>query len=884
MPAFFSHELPGPPMDSQLDGKGYCLAPTSPVGIFDLVRSWADKAPSAPALLAPDRDPTTFAQLATRIERTVAALNAAGIGPGDRVATILPDGPETGSLLLALTAGVSVAPLNPGLRLREIEVALSELRPRALILRTDSGREVAEAAQRASVPLVTMRSDPHSVAGAFTLDLPAGEEPCFATPDHIALILPTSGTTARPKLVPLTQLNLLASARSIASWLELSSRDRCLGVMPLFHIHGFVASVLASLAAGGSVICSDGFRPGRFFDLAAHFDATWYTAVPTIHQAVLAEAHRNPDGVARVRFRFIRSCSAALPPSVMVELERVFGVPVVEAYGMTEASHQIACNPLPPAPRKPGSVGLPAGAEIALLKDGELVGRGSSGDVLIRGPALTAGYIGIGADVVAGGWFRSGDVGRIDADGYLFLEGRVKEMINRGGEKIAPREIEEVLLEHAAVAEAVAFATPDARLGETVCAAVVLRAAASPNRDQHTAESELRAHVATHLAQWKTPERILIVQQIPKGPTGKVQRIGMAARLGLEETRQNGQPDQATSRPKIEAVLVAIWRSVLGIEQVRPTDDFFDAGGDSIMALQLLSKIERVTGVRLSMGALLGARTVEKMAALVNSGDATLREPRLAVVQAGGAKRPFFCVDAGPMYRALAARLGADQPLLSLYCPDARQLSAPYTLESLAAYHIDTIRAVQPEGPYLIGGWCAAGVIAYEMAVQLTSQGEAVGLLALFDAPNPAAPRGKEFPKSGRLTMALSLGAILLRGEDPGRGREYFTHLSQQLRRQAAVAFYDLSTWAGRPVRVRDAELAYDLGLRSYRPKPYAGPVLLFSRGDWATARYKDERLGWDGFLEHLDVRIIPGDHRQMFLEPQVGTTAAELRDRLRAF
>ena len=346
-----------------------------------------------------------------------------------------------------------------------------------------------------------------------------------------ALILHTSGTTSRPKMVPLSQANLLASAGNIAATLRLAAADRCLNVMPLFHIHGLMAPVLATLRVGAEVACTPGFDALRFFAWLKDTKPTWYSAVPTMHQAILARARRNEAAVRESALRFVRSSSASLPPQVMKALEDTFGAPVIEAYAMTEAAHQMCSNPLPPSPRKPGCVGPAAGPEVAIMDaSGTALAQGAEGEIVIRGENVTAGYLnnpGANATAFHGDWFRTGDQGVMDADGYVKVTGRLKEIINRGGEKIAPLEVDEVLLDHAAVAQVCTFAMPHEKLGEEVAAAVVLADGAEASA------RDLRQFAAERLADFKTPRRIVFVDEIPKGPTGKIQRIGLAAALGL---------------------------------------------------------------------------------------------------------------------------------------------------------------------------------------------------------------------------------------------------------------------------------------------------------------------------------------------------------------
>jgi oxalate---CoA ligase len=487
----------------------------------------------AAAIAGHDAPPLTYAALRALVDRTVAQLNELGVGRGDRVAIVLPNGPEMATTFLSVASAAASAPLNPAYRQDEFLFYLDDLKAKALIVEAGSESPALEAAQKLGVGLITLMPEPQVGAGAFRLCGDAGRpaaRPGPAEAQDVALILHTSGTTSRPKIVPLTGANIWTSARNIAASLELSEADRALNVMPLFHIHGLIAGLAAPLSRGGAVFCTGGFNALKFFAEMEAAGPTWYTAVPTMHQTILTRAGRNKEIIARHPLRFIRSSSASLPPKVIGELEAAFNAPVIEAYGMTEAAHQMASNPLNGA-RKPGSVGLAAGPEIAVMDEGgRLLGRGAIGEVVIRGDNVTLGYDNhpkANAEAFVNGWFRTGDQGVIDAEGYLTLTGRLKEIINRGGEKISPREVDEALMDHPAVLQAVAFAVPHEMLGEDVAAAVVLREGASAT------EQDLHAFVGQRLAAFKTPRRIVLVAEIPKGATGKLQRIGLAQKLGL---------------------------------------------------------------------------------------------------------------------------------------------------------------------------------------------------------------------------------------------------------------------------------------------------------------------------------------------------------------
>ncbi len=491
----------------------------------------AARDPASVALRAPGRAPLTSAALMTVAERTRARLNALGIGRGDRVAIVLPNGPEMAAAFLAVATAATTAPLNPAYREDEFAFYLEDLRAKALIVLKGADSPARAAAARLNVPLLELV--PREEAGDFALEggsPGSAAHPGPADEDDVALVLHTSGTTARPKIVPLTHANLCASANHIATTLALSPEDACLNIMPLFHIHGLVAAVLASMHGGGAVICTAGFDALRFFRQLDEERPSWITAVPTMYQAILARADRNAEVIARAKLRFLRSSSASLPAPVMLKLEETFGCPLVESYGMTEASHQMASNPLT-GPRKPGSVGLPAGPEIAIMdEEGNLLPQGATGEVVIRGPNVTKGYENnpeANAKAFTNGWFRTGDQGTFDTDGYLTLTGRLKELINRGGEKVSPLEVDNVLSAHPAVAQALTFAAPHPKLGEEVAAAVVLR------DGMEVSEQGLRDFAAQSLADFKVPRRIVFVPEIPKGATGKLQRIGLAEKLGV---------------------------------------------------------------------------------------------------------------------------------------------------------------------------------------------------------------------------------------------------------------------------------------------------------------------------------------------------------------
>jgi oxalate---CoA ligase len=495
----------------------------------------------SPAFRAPDRPTLDYGGLCHFVEATSGALVAAGISTRDKVAIVLPNSPEAATAFLSVANCAIAAPLNPAYKQDEFDYYLQDLDAK-LLLCSDADGPAATAAKGLGIP-VALASVNSDAAGVFDLDLPKGAAHPLSTakPDDIALVLHTSGTTSRPKLVPLTHRNVSASGQNVAASLGLTSDDTCMNVMPLFHIHGLIAAVLGSLAAGGSIYCTPGFNALKVFAWLKDAAPSWYTAVPTMHQAIVARAARNADILAATKLKFVRSSSSSLPPQVLADIEATFGCPVAEAYGMTEAAHQMTCNPIGADRRKAGSVGLPAGPEVGILTaEGVTKDPEALGEIVIRGENVTLGYLAnpkanaenfLPAEAGQFTWFRTGDQGKFDEGGFLYVTGRLKEIINRGGEKVSPREVDEILMDHEAVAQAVTFAVHHDKLGEDVAAAVVLKDGASAEA------SDIRAFASDRLAAFKVPRQVLILDEIPKGATGKLVRIGLAEKLGLESPK-----------------------------------------------------------------------------------------------------------------------------------------------------------------------------------------------------------------------------------------------------------------------------------------------------------------------------------------------------------
>lgn len=876
--------------------------PTHDACLYRLLKLQADQSPNAVAIAGVGRAPLTYIRLCGQIEYTVKTLNSIGIRRNDRIVLVLPNGPEMAVACIAVGACATAALLNPAYRENEFDSYLADLNAKALIVQSGVASPAIAVAEERGIPLFTLSPMLEAEAGVFTVvaNVGSGQFPKATTEtedvvlEDVVLILHTSGTTSRPKLVPLTQANICASARKVQAALEIASDDRYLNVMPLFHTQGVMLTI-ASLLEGASVVCTPGFSAAEFFKWIEEFRPTWYSAAPAIHQAILSQSGSNREIMARYPLRMIRSAASPLSPYLMAELERTFRCPVIEGYGMTEC-YPITSNPLPPSKRIAGSVGIAAGTEVAVIDEaGKLLPLGETGEIVVSGPHVMAGYLNDSANTnntFIDDRFRTGDQGYMDADGYLFVTGRLKEMINRGGEKISPWEVEEVLLEHSAVADAVSFAVPHLTLGEEVGAAVVLRDKASAT------ERDLQVFAANRLAEFKIPRRLLIVQQIPKSATGKVKRIGLAEKLGLKGADQapranNGVP--VAPRTSLEKEVAKIWAQVLGIAMVGIHDNFFDLGGQSLLAAQLVARIEQVFGKRLSLPAFLQAPTIEQLAKILAQEKRFPSWSSLEIIQPGGSKPPFIWVHGDESFGFLARFLGADQPLYGLehQRPDGKP--ARYTqVETIAAHYLEEIRTVQSHGPYFLGGYSFGGTVAFEMAQQLKKQGEKVGLLILLDSHFPGSAiadvhiGSTDFidPPDGtkghlrnlvRLRAQRKLNYVLVRVKR--RVKNAFDRRRTKIHKSIKKIVHKMYFAVERPLPF-NLWIPYilDIYLQArlkYAPRSYPGHAIYIK----SQMRSNDHQLAWrELMVEGMKVYEVPGDHLEIIKEPNAHAWAEKLQ------
>lgn len=834
------------------------LDPGNRSALFRKLAACAHRAEHSTVLLGPGIDALSFGRLMNEVESIAARLSDAGIRSNDIVAIANPSESEFLVTLLGVMRVASAAPLDPVLSEAELSSRLSRLGAAALITRS-------QAASTADAIKLTSGQTRRRV------------------PDDVALILESSGTLGAPNLVPLTHANLNAMAAALEDSFDLSPDDRLLSILPLHHLLGVICA-LAQLLSGGSVAFMGAFDAQRFLIALGELRPTWYAASPTIHHAILRAAENSSDGIRSGSLRFARCGSAAIDPDVLASLERILGIPIVNGYGLTEAgpvAHTSAQH------RKSGSVGRSIGPVIGIMDAaGTLMSAGRDGEVVLRGDSVTPGYLDDAANSAAfrDGWFHTGDLGHIDSDGDLFITGRIKETINRGGETISPLEIDAALTAHAAVQEAAAFAIPHPTLGDDIAAAILLRNGAD------VSEADLRRFLATRLSRAKMPSRFFFVDAIPRGATGKPKRKLLSEKYAAPPWPTAPRNETSDNLESFEESIAGIWEHVLKRSPARD-DNFFAAGGDSLALTVLLTAIQ--TDLNLSSEIwqrteLFEQPTVANLARIAAEcpSDDSARGPRFAdpgciVLQDAGDDPPFFFFPGaflGADYlRHLAHVLGKNRPFIVLGQSTSNDAQGIPDFHDAVNHAVDCIRRLHPSGPYLLGGHCYGGVQAFETAIRLSRLGAPAPLVALFDTPTPGYPkpmkRWRAYLKHarGRLTH-FRLAEIGDMTRDAA-GHVKFLYS----RRKPIVAVAETAAAAPTLPSPQPATV-----MRTYVPQPFSGAIVHFLAGDQAvTSRVlEDARLSWREFaLGGFEVVRTTGSHRSLFEESNAGQMAGRLRD-----
>jgi acyl-CoA synthetase (AMP-forming)/AMP-acid ligase II/thioesterase domain-containing protein len=867
--------------------------PTNNLGLIaQQIRRYSELQPDHPAVVAVGSKPLSYRALQFFIDAFRTCLREAGFGPNARIAVGLPHGPHAALAIVATTCSAIAVPFNPKQTSAEIETRFDVLRLDAVLLPQSSDCVVRRVAERRGLTIIEAVAAKDSELGfkiivRQTNSAKLSDESDKPHPETPAFILQTSGTSGEPKLIPFSHDNMLAAAARLQAWFQLKPEDRCLNASPVYYSHGLKVTVFTPLLTGGTIVFPT--DPSRF-DFSEWFSTlkpTWYSAGPTLHRLVFDHTGDRPDAKTAHALRFILSGGAPLPREVREGLQLALGVPVVEHYGSSEAA-QIAANVPSPGPCKPGTCGVPWPDTLVIVdENGKAVAPGEQGEILLRGPTVISGYLdaeALNRASFVDGWFKTGDIGSLDEEGFLTLHGRRNDLINRGAEKIWPIEIENALMRHPAVAEAAAFAVPHPRLGEDVAAAVALRPGTQ------VLSVELRKYLGEILSSFKVPRQIFVLDRLPKGSTGKIMRRELSASLPSKTVAPQPVPISSADA-LLSKQLTELWLRLLKSGPLTIDDDFFEKGGDSLLAAEMLVEIERLIGRPVSPSILFEATTIRQLMGKL-SGTESSQSKILLQLFPEGSKPPLVFFH-GEIYgngyytKQLSDLLGPDQPLTVIAPHGIDDTFVPVSIEAMAADRLALIRKAHPHGPYRLAGYCVGGLVAFETARLLIAAGEKVEIVVMLDSPlvngRPFAQRvlsclGRLRPIVGSYADPIMARAVshLIRADMISNRSElqmawaWFRSVAAGVRRQSlarlgaktpAVATHG----AVRPkINPRDNPAFYgtydDLrysgyykALANYIPSPAPIPIVYFS------VEYK--AAGWRSISSKIEEIKMFGDH-----------------------
>ncbi|OPX64926.1 MULTISPECIES: AMP-binding protein [unclassified Methanoregula] len=866
--------------------------------------------PDAPAIESPGLEPLTYRDLREQIACVVRSLNEQGFRPNDRIAVVMPNGPETAVAILAVMAGFTVVPLNHQMKETDFSDFYSFLGIRAVVVR-DRDTPAAVAAGMQKIPVFTVRCS-GKTAGTFTLtpgSSTTGTSPRYAEPSDLAAIKLTAGTTGRPKAIPLTQARFFRGVGILNEKAGITSRDRNLHFLPLDTGFGFETALGGTLLTGGTLVCLREFVPSDFIQALSAWKPTYFWGGPAHHHAIVQELKKDPrPWPGNHTLRLIISGSAAMNPAVHQELEERLGVRVIDIYVMSEA--YIAMN----VPYKRGSVGIPFISELEIRDDeNHPLRQGEVGEIVVRGDLAISGYLDSpeeNAAAFAGGWLRTGDTGYLDDEGYLFLTGRKKEIINKGGRKISPVEIDAVMISHPAVADAMAFRIADPVLGDDIAAAVVKKDGAL------VAEEDLIRFCVDRLVPFKVPRRIFFTGSIPKNTLGKPLREKgteiMQSVIGTSGRPAANSTDNSTGLTPVEKRLQKIWEEILDLPAISPDDDFFRCGGNSLTAIELLIRIQREYHTNFPPDTVYRYPTIRQLASLIAEKErkAPVYHPLVVPIREGGSLRPLFCIHAlggwVDHYTMLAPFIDPARPVFGIRARGLEpEETTPLTVEETAGELVEALRSVRRNGPYLIAGFSNGGILAFELACQLTERGESVDFLGIIDQSAPATEVRYLKTLAARLFPGRILGKIPAFFEsrlkaNPDSGLYYLVSKTAQ------TVFNKVLSRPGTkslPPEVSDAQFSanFDENLlkpypeashahmktqlkasQTYLPRKYSGDVFLFSTGPDPVLFPRDETRGWGSCtLRNVTVVAVPGNHSTLFDEPNLGILGMRFNESL---
>ena len=848
--------------------------------LWNNLRQRAEVAPWTPALIEPGGSWWDYGTLQRLIEDLGQVLKSAVLREDDTVAVLLPDGACGMVTLLGTMSVCGCAPLNPALTEAELRHDLEELGVKALVCAPGYGLGLT-LGEELGLAVIHATSEEH---GCSWKQVRARHAQAGRSNGGAVLLLHTSATTGRRKVVPLTRSNLDAMTGNTMRTMRLGKDDRLLLLARLFHAQGILSAV-AQWRAGGAVIATRGLEPGAFAGWLSDLKPTWYTSGPTVHRAILAELRARPAGLPG-SLRMVRSGGNTLPVELKRELEQTLGVPVLDMYGLSEAG-AVAATELD-RPAEASGRWKSVGPEIAVMDgSGNLVAAGVEGEIVVRGPSVIGGYLNDEAanrETFRDGWFRTGDLGRLDSNGTLTMSGRLKEMINRGGQKVHPAEIDAVLSGHRAVREVAAFGVPHEALGEDVACAVVLRDGAQAS------EAELRVFARKSLALYKVPRRVHVVSEIPHGATGKPQRLALRERFGDAGSDVEAIEETALERRlnDVDGALKEIWMRRLRCPTARPHHDFFQLGGDSIEAESMLAEVETLLDIELGVEAnerffehpTLGTLT-QIVSMPVAPDKVRSHEIGLHRLRGDGPGLEAFLIpadgDEGWYYRLLSRYMGRDRRMAIVRPENSWHPPALEMVENAGVKTVAAIRQARPQGPYLVGGYCSGGLFAYETARLLEKEGETV-LLVLFDVPMPGTPHFVYEWKQ----YAQRLRDLVKQARQTRRWRPAASFARWWMQRLLWLGVRRYKQTLGRFEGTRLMGWVYDQSKCSYLPHyrvPESQlPILHFAGADEEERTRGRARRAWAARTGgEMTVATLPGTHKTLFSEANLKAMSATI-------
>ena len=853
----------------------------------DVIAYWANETPNASALLGPGQASLDYQSLQQLVTEFRGELARCGFGRNDRIAVVHSGGAEMAASLIGIICNASVAPFNPAMSSGEFYLHFQDKKIKALAIEKDFPSYARDAAKQLGIAVLDIEHIDPASAGKVRLSGTTGDPKGITTEpvqeDDLLVVLTTSGTTSYGKTVPLPHRVALPRVRNMAQMMKFDRHDRILNIMPLFHTGGFSAGLLTTIFSGGSFFPIKNNDVDMLFRCLGEARPTVIAGGYTVFHSIERKAQDYLEAIEAIKpgLRMLRTGTGHLDQKIAERLETIFSVPVVEAYGSAETSF-MACTGVPPEPRKPGSVGRPDRNRVFVVDaQGNPVPDTEKGEIVVKRETAFDGYENNPAanrEAFSKGWYHTGDEGYLDEDGFLFITGRIKEMINRGGVKIIPTEVDQAALKHDAIREAVSFPLPHKTLGDDLALSVVLEAG------ETVSEADLKNFLTEYLVPHKIPSRIIFVDEIPKGATGKAQRRKLNQQLQVSSLGA-AEPipfDREVNLPADTLKMQKIWQDVLGRKKIGLDENFFALGGDSLQAVDLFLRIEKVLGQRLPRDVLFEAGTIREMARLIEEG---LSSSCIVPIQPRGTRPPLFFVHpvGGEVlgYRDFAKYLDADQPFYGIQqFQSETNFSRFSSLEDMADYYLDEIRQVQPKGPYYLGGHSFGGLVAYVIARKLALLGEETAFLALLDTYLPS--RKRYVSPMNWISKHYRIWSQLPFSKKPGYIFDRMRNIAKGVMRLLKLKFMSASgsNLPGSKTSTAGAISNQDLNalnVKKFRPLPYSGDAIFF-RTELPVSLHPNVHNEWKNLIQgRLDICEISGGHVQIMEEPNVQELASKL-------